>query len=170
MSAQPTNTKSPFSSRRLTPTRDSVTTIRADGSRAFLYPADAHGRFTTARRLSAYLLIAIYLLLPWIPVGGHPAVFLDIASRRFHFFGYTLAAQDAWLLFFGVSGLGFALFFITALFGRFLVPLASLGVVLLHPFAFGVHLAEPELRGGIALFRLQAHGLNIYLLCGTYPP
>ena len=119
MSAKPSNTKSPFSSsRRLAPTRDSVTTIRADGSRPFLYPADAHGRFTTARRLSAYLLIAIYLLLPWVPVGGHPAVFLDVASRRFHFFGYTLAAQDAWLLFFGVSGLGFALFFITALFGR----------------------------------------------------
>jgi cytochrome c oxidase accessory protein FixG len=95
-----------------------VTTIRADGSRAFLYPSDAHGRFSTARKLSAYVLIAVYLLLPWVPVGGHPAVFLDVASRRFHFFGWTLAAQDAWLLFFGVSGLGFALFFITALFGR----------------------------------------------------
>jgi len=41
-----------------------------------------------------------------------------VAERRFHFFGFTLAAQDVWLLFFGVSGLGFALFFLTALFGR----------------------------------------------------
>ena len=48
------------------PTRDSVTTINDDGSRYFLYPADARGRFTTARRLSAYGLIALYLLLPWI--------------------------------------------------------------------------------------------------------
>jgi polyferredoxin len=63
-------------------------------------------------------LIAFYLVLPWIPVNGSPAVFLDIAEGRFHFFGYTLAAQDAWLLFFGVTGLGFALFFLTALFGR----------------------------------------------------
>ena len=83
-----------------------------------MYPADVHGRFSTARRLSAYVLVAIYLLLPWIPVKGYPAVFLDLAERRFHFFGLTLAAQDAWLLFFGVSGLGFALFFLTALFGR----------------------------------------------------
>ncbi|MES1195240.1 MAG: 4Fe-4S dicluster domain-containing protein, partial [Opitutus sp.] len=96
----------------------SVTTINADGSRYFLYPADARGAFTHWRRISAYLLIAVYLLLPWIPVNGAPAVFLDLAERRFHFFGYTLAAQDAWLLFFGVSGLGFALFFLTALFGR----------------------------------------------------
>lgn len=100
------------------PAVDSVTTINTDGSRYFLYPADVRGRFADWRRISAYGLIAIYLLLPWIPVGGHPAVFLDVAGRRFHFLGYTLAAQDTWLLFFGLSGLGFALFFLTALFGR----------------------------------------------------
>ena len=65
---------------RHVPVRGSVTTINADGSRHFLYPADARGRFTDWRRISAYLLIAIYLLLPWIPVNGHPAVFLDIAE------------------------------------------------------------------------------------------
>lgn len=100
------------------PSLDSVTTIASDGSRRDLHPADVHGRFTSARRWSGWGLIAFYLVLPWIPVNGHPAVFLDIAERRFHFFGYTLAAQDTWLLFFGVSGLGFALFFLTALFGR----------------------------------------------------
>jgi cytochrome c oxidase accessory protein FixG len=100
------------------PVVDSVTTINADGSHRSLQPADVHGRFTSARRFSGYALIAVYLLLPWIPVRGYPAVFLDIAERRFHFFGFTLVAQDVWLLFFGVSGLGFALFFITALFGR----------------------------------------------------
>ena len=100
------------------PSRDFVTTIREDGSRLFLHPADARGRFTTARRWSGWLLIAIYLLLPWIPVGGHPAVFLDIAGRRFHLFGFTLAFQDTWLMFFGITGLGFSLFFITALLGR----------------------------------------------------
>jgi cytochrome c oxidase accessory protein FixG len=103
---------------RIRPDRDSVTTIREDGSRLFLHPADAQGWFTTARRWSGWFLIAIYLALPWIPVGGHPAVFLDIAGRRFHLFGSTLAFQDAWLMFFGITGLGFALFFITSLLGR----------------------------------------------------
>jgi cytochrome c oxidase accessory protein FixG len=100
------------------PSLSAVTTINDDGSRRFLFPADAKGQFTLWRRISGYALIAIYLALPWIPVGGHPAVFLDIGSGRFHFFGHTLASQDLWLLFFGVSGLGFLLFFATALFGR----------------------------------------------------
>jgi cytochrome c oxidase accessory protein FixG len=100
------------------PNRDFVTTIREDGSRLFLHPADVRGWFTSARRWSGWLLIAIYLSLPWIPVGGHPAVFLDIADRRFHLFGFTLAFQDAWLMFFGITGLGFSLFFITSLLGR----------------------------------------------------
>lgn len=100
------------------PSIDSVTTINADGSRNFLHPADARGRWSLARRLAAVALIALYVLLPWIPVRGHPAVFLDLATRRFHLFGITLTAQDAWLLFFLITGLGFALFFLTALFGR----------------------------------------------------
>ena len=102
----------------LHPTRNSVTTIRADGSRAYLYPADVRGRFATARQWSAFALIAFYLALPWIPVNGYPAVFLDVAERRFHLFGITLAAQDMWLLFFVITGLGFSLFFVTALLGR----------------------------------------------------
>jgi cytochrome c oxidase accessory protein FixG len=100
------------------PVRDAVTTIREDGSRRFLYPADTHGRFTLGRRAAAYALIAVYLLLPWIKVGGYPAVFLDVAQRRFHLLGLTLAAQDIWLIFFLITGLGFGLFFVTALFGR----------------------------------------------------
>lgn len=100
------------------PNRDSVTTIRSDGSRPFLHPSDTHGRFTTARKVSAWALIVFYLSLPWIKIGGFPAVFLDIADRRFHLFGVTFAAQDMWLLFFVITGLGFSLFFITALLGR----------------------------------------------------
>lgn len=100
------------------PNLDSVTTIRADGSRLVLHPADVAGRFTRWRRLTAWALVVVYVALPWIPIGGYPAVFLDVAARRFHFFGWTLAAQDLWLLFFLLSGMGFVLFFMTALLGR----------------------------------------------------
>jgi len=126
MSAEPATSPPSSASRpprplppaRTVPSRDSVTTINDDGSHRMLFPSDAHGRFTTWRRYAAWLLIGVYLLLPWMPLHGYPAVFLDLAERRFHLFGLTLAAQDAWLLFFGVTGLGFALFFLTALFGR----------------------------------------------------
>jgi cytochrome c oxidase accessory protein FixG len=83
-----------------------------------MFPADSHGRFTLARRIVAYSLIAVYLSLPWIKINGYPAIFLDIAERRFHLFGLTFAAQDMWLLFFVITGLGFSLFFITSLLGR----------------------------------------------------
>ncbi len=95
-----------------------MTTIRKDGSRNFLRPADVSGMWTLLRRLSAVVLIAIYALLPWIKINGNPAVLLDVASRRFHFFGITLATEDLWLMFFLLTGTGFALFFITAVLGR----------------------------------------------------
>ncbi|MBC8128217.1 MAG: cytochrome c oxidase accessory protein CcoG [Gloeobacteraceae cyanobacterium ES-bin-144] len=96
----------------------SVTTINPDGSRYFLHPADVSGKWVLARRMVGIILIAIYALLPWIPINGNPAVFLDVENRMFHVFGLTLVPQDMWVMFFAVSGLGFALFFGTALLGR----------------------------------------------------
>ena len=52
----------------LKPTRDTVSTIREDGSRRILFPADAAGRFRSARRAAALGLIAAYLALPWVTV------------------------------------------------------------------------------------------------------
>ncbi len=100
------------------PNLDTVTTINADGSHLVLHPADVSGPFTRWRTVFGLLLIAIYVALPWIPVNGYPAVFFDIIHRRFHLFGITLIPQDLWVLFFLLSGLGFALFFVTALLGR----------------------------------------------------
>ena len=100
------------------PNRESVTTINRDGTRLFLHPADVNGLFTRLRRLFALLLIGIYASLPWIPINGNPAIFLDVLNRRFHLIGLTFTAQDLWLAFFFITGLGFSLFFVTALFGR----------------------------------------------------
>ncbi len=92
--------------------------LQQDGSRKFVHPADVTGRFTRIRWVVFGVLIAIYAALPWITIGGHPAVFLDIEHRRFYLFGGTFNAQDAWLVFFLVSGVGFALIAMTALWGR----------------------------------------------------
>lgn len=102
----------------LVPNRDSVTTIADDGSRRFVHPADVRGRFTRWRTLAGLVLTAIYVGLPWLRINGNPAVFFDIANRQFHLFGFTLVTQDLWLAFFLISGLGFWIFFITALMGR----------------------------------------------------
>ncbi len=96
----------------------SVTTIAEDGSHVFLHPADVSGRFTRMRRVFGLLLIAVYVGLPWIPINGKPALFFDLANGQFHIFGLTFLTQDFWLAFFVVSGAGFALFYVTSLFGR----------------------------------------------------
>jgi len=100
------------------PNLESVTSINADGSRYFIHPADVSGNFTVWRRVFGALLLAVYVLLPWIPAGGYPAVFFDLAERRFHFFGLTFLSEDLWIGFFLLTGLGFSLFYVTALFGR----------------------------------------------------
>jgi cytochrome c oxidase accessory protein FixG len=105
-------------SKKPAPSLERMTTIRKDGSRNFLRPADVRGMWTLLRRLSAVVLIAVYALLPWIKINGNPAVLMDMASRRFHFFGITLATEDLWLMFFLLTGTGFALFFVTAVLGR----------------------------------------------------
>ncbi len=101
-----------------TPNLVSLTSVNEDGSRYFLHPADVSGRFTTWRRIFGIALLAIYVLLPWIPVNGAPAVLLDLPERRFHFFGLTFLAEDLWIGFFLLTGLGFSLFYVTSLFGR----------------------------------------------------
>lgn len=92
--------------------------LRRDGSRAWVHPADVKGRFTSIRRVIFALLILVYIVMPWIDIGGHPAVFLDIAHRKFFLFGLTFNAQDAWLAFFLFTGAGFSLMFLTAMLGR----------------------------------------------------
>ncbi len=103
---------------RVLPSLDVVTTFGATGSRVMLYPAHAPGPFYSARALVGFFLIALYLALPCIPVGGAPAIFLNVAELRFHLFGLTFLTQDLWLAFFVISGLGFALFTVTAILGR----------------------------------------------------
>lgn len=100
------------------PNIDEVTTINEDGSRYFVHPADVHGFWTIWRRIAGVILFGVFLALPLVKIGGNPAVFLDIAHRKFHLFGLTLMFQDLWLLFFLITGVGFSLFFITAIIGR----------------------------------------------------
>ncbi len=104
--------------KRHKPRRTQLTSVNDDGSRYIIHPADTTGIFTNWRRILATLLILFYAALPWIKIGGYPAVFLDTNAMRFHFFGLTFVSHDIWLGFFLITGLGFGLFYITSLFGR----------------------------------------------------
>lgn len=100
------------------PDLDTLYCINPDGSRRMIHPADVRGRYQRRKKILWAILVVIYLVVPWIEIGGQPAILIDIASRHFYLFGRTFNAQDFYLAFFWVSGIGFALILLSALFGR----------------------------------------------------
>ncbi len=100
------------------PDLDELYCINPDGSRNTIHPADVKGRYQRRKKLIWATLIAVYLAIPWVTIGGMPAVLIDIEHRNFFLFGNTFNAQDFWLAFFVVTGIGFTLFVVSALFGR----------------------------------------------------
>lgn len=85
---------------------------------SFLHPADVRGAWNRRRHGFFAVLLLIYLLLPWLRIGGQQAVLLDIAHRRFTIFGLALWAHDAPKLFLLLAASAFALCFATAVWGR----------------------------------------------------
>ena len=92
--------------------------IRADGRRVAIHTIDVAGRFIRARRIVFAVLIAFYVALPLVRIGGHPAAHLDVAARRFYLFGATFNAQDFWIVLFMATAMGFGLLLLTAWHGR----------------------------------------------------
>jgi len=66
----------------------------------------------------AYGLIVLFLALPFVRVGGKPALLLDVPRREFTVLGTTFLPTDTVILMlFGISAL-IGIFVLTALFGR----------------------------------------------------
>ncbi len=95
-----------------------LSTLESDGSRRWIYPKLSTGRYWWWRRMVAYALIAVYALLPFVTIGGKPAILLDIGAREFTFFGFTFLPTDTVLLAIFVVGLFLTVFFVTAIAGR----------------------------------------------------
>ena len=105
-------------SRGRRPDLETVYTINPDGSRNFLHPADVRGRWQVRKNLVWAVLMLIYLGVPFVTVGGKPAVLFDIPGRSAHLFGTVFTNQDFHLVFFLLVGFGLTLFVVTSLWGR----------------------------------------------------
>ncbi|HML94009.1 MAG TPA: cytochrome c oxidase accessory protein CcoG [Thermodesulfobacteriota bacterium] len=88
------------------------------GKRVFIFPAQVEGVWRRRRTITEIFLVIFFLVLPWIKIGGHQALLLDIAERRFSVFGLTFWAHDAPLVFFILAFLTIGLAFVTAVWGR----------------------------------------------------
>jgi cytochrome c oxidase accessory protein FixG len=100
------------------PDLNTVYTINEDGSRNMLQVADVKGRWTTRKYFIYFVLIILYVAAPWITMGGHPFILLDIPNRAAYLAGATFTNQDFHLFFFVLIGAGFGLFVLTSVLGR----------------------------------------------------
>lgn len=113
-----TSTESKKRKRAPTPNLDALSMIGEDGARNAVHPSDVRGDWQRLKRRIWVLLIAVYLAVPWVQIGGKPAVLIDIPKRQFFFWGATFNAQDFWMMIFVALGVGVALFTLSASYGR----------------------------------------------------
>lgn len=95
-----------------------LSSIDAQGKRKWIYPLFQKGKWWTRRKFFAWFLILFLFVVPWTRMRGNQSILLDFFSGKFHFFGFTLWANES------VVALGFIFFFLasilslTAVFGR----------------------------------------------------
>lgn len=95
-----------------------LSTLEGDGSRRWLYPRLSKGLLWKRRRALAYFLIVFFIALPHLRIGGRPMILLDIASRRFVFFGHTFLPTDTLLLTLFMLGVFISIVLATTFAGR----------------------------------------------------
>jgi cytochrome c oxidase accessory protein FixG len=95
-----------------------LSTLNADGSRRKIMPRLAPGRFLRARRIVGYALIALFVALPFIDIGGRPALLIDLVTRELSLFGLVFRPTDGFLLMLLGLSVALAVFLVTALVGR----------------------------------------------------
>ena len=95
-----------------------LSTADEDGKRIYLYPEEVKGKWNTWRMGIYYLLIAIYIVLPWSKMGGHQTILLDIPRREFFIFGGHFYAHNIPLLFIAIVTFLISMALITAVVGR----------------------------------------------------
>ncbi len=95
-----------------------LATLNEDGSRRWIRPKPASGKWLVRRRAVAYALIVAFLAFPHLRWGGKPWMQLDLLHREFTFFGTTFLPTDTLLLMLLFVSVLIGIFLLTALFGR----------------------------------------------------
>ncbi len=93
-------------------------TLNGDGTRRWIHPRPAHGKYYRRRLVVAWTLIVLFVALPFVRIRQKPAMLLDVLNRQFILFGRTFLPTDGVLLMFLMLSIFIGIFLVTALFGR----------------------------------------------------
>lgn len=93
-------------------------TLNNDGTRRWIRPRLSKGRFYRRRLLTAWALIALFAVLPFVRMSGKPAFLLDVQHWQFTLLGRTFLPTDGVLLMLLMLASFVLVIFGTALAGR----------------------------------------------------
>jgi len=97
---------------------ESLATMNADGSRHWINPRPSAGKYASRRRGVAYGLIALFVTLPFLRIGGQPVLLFDLARQQLHVAGATFYSDDVVFLTLLLLSAFIGVFWITAVVGR----------------------------------------------------
>lgn len=95
-----------------------LSTTDEKGKRVYIFPEAVNGYYHKFRTVVQAVLIVIFLMLPWVKVGGHQALLFDVIDKKISIFGLNFWYHDAPLIFFILGILTIGLAFVTAVWGR----------------------------------------------------
>lgn len=95
-----------------------LSTLNVDGSRRWIHPRLSRGIYLKRRRIVAAVLMVVFLVIPYLRLGGKPLVLLDLPHRQFTLFGVTFLPTDMLLFMLLFVASVVAIFLATAMYGR----------------------------------------------------
>jgi cytochrome c oxidase accessory protein FixG len=93
-------------------------TVDQSGRRRWLYPDRRSGRLSRIRGRLALLLLVIYLVAPFVTIGGMPLIRFDVLQGIIYVLGQSFRFADGSYLVFVFITLFLLLAFVTSLWGR----------------------------------------------------
>ena len=98
--------------------RDRLATIDEKGKRVWVYAKKPKGKFTFWRNVTGFILLAFFLLAPFIRIGGKPLLLLNFIDRELILFGVQFWPQDFHLFYLAMISLMVFIILFTVAFGR----------------------------------------------------
>ncbi|MBL7670810.1 MAG: cytochrome c oxidase accessory protein CcoG [Bdellovibrionaceae bacterium] len=95
-----------------------VPSLDEHGGRVGIIPAEVDGIWSRRKTKVQTFLLLLLLIVPWTRFENSQTILMDIPNRKFTFFGVTLWAHEAPLVFLVLIIAGLGLFFVTAVWGR----------------------------------------------------